>query len=73
MSDEPSLDEFAASDPVRTGSRSYLDTLPDDIREQLLASTAGHSTAARWLKSLGFERASQQMVQIWRAKNRSGE
>lgn len=62
----PTLEEFAAADSTRTGSKSYIDTLPADVREQLLRSSAGHAAATRWLRSLGYERATQNMVAHWR-------
>lgn len=66
----PTLEEFAAADSTRTGTKSYIDTLPADIQEQLRTSTAGHAAATRWLHSLGYERATAMMVTHWRAKNR---
>lgn len=63
------LDEFAAVNPQRrTGFQSYLDTLPGDVREQILASKAGHSTVVKWLHELGHEQATQQMVSGWRRR-----
>lgn len=69
MADKPSLDEFAATAGRKpTGYQSYLDRLPDDTKEQLLSSTAGHAAAERWLHSLGHTEATQQMVGNWRRK-----
>jgi len=66
---KPSLDEFAATSRKPPGYRSYLDRLPDDIRQQLIDSTAGHAAAVRWLHSLGHTEATQQMVGNWRRKH----
>jgi hypothetical protein len=64
-----SLDEFAeANPPSRTGYPSYLDALPDDVREQIRTSSAGHATVVKWLHGLGYDRATQQMVGNWRRK-----
>lgn len=65
------LDEFAAADSTRTGTKSYIDTLPDDVRRQLVESSASHASATRWLHSLGYQRATQQMVAGWRRNSRS--
>ncbi len=47
-------------------SSSYLDTLPAAVQRQLIESDAGHAQAVRWLHSLGYERATQNMVSRWR-------
>lgn len=62
----PSLDEFAEGNRPKTGPKSYLDGLPDDVQAQLLESKVGHSVAVRWLHQLGYEGATQQMVTNWR-------
>ena len=67
---KPSLDEFAApAARPKTGFPSYLDALPEDVREQMVSSTAGHAVVVKWLHGLGYERATQQMVSGWRRKN----
>ena len=64
-----SLDEFAeANPPSRTGYPSYLDALPDDVREQILSSRAGHTTVEKWLHEQGYKQATQQMIGNWRRK-----
>ncbi len=64
-----SLDEFAsANPPSRTGYASYLDALPDDIRAQILSSSAGHTTVEKWLHEQGYAQATQQMIGNWRRK-----
>jgi beta-phosphoglucomutase-like phosphatase (HAD superfamily) len=68
MGKAPSLDEFAEAHEPRPGVKSYLDSLPDDLQAQLLASKAGHSTAAKWLNELGYEKATQDIVSRWRRK-----
>lgn len=60
------LDEFAEADDIRTGYRSALDVLPDDVRGQVMESHHGHAVTARWLNSLGYEHITQQMVSHWR-------
>ena len=65
-----SLDEFAAANPRRTpGYGAYIDSLPEDMRQQILDSKAGHATVAKWLHGLGHERVTQQQVGNWRRRN----
>lgn len=68
MAKAPTLDEFAEANETRTGYGSFIDTLPDDVRAQIMASKAGHVTVVKWLHSLGYERATQQMVSGWRRR-----
>lgn len=69
MAKKLSLDEYAEANPQRAGMKAYLDTLPDNIREQLLTSPASHRQAADWLQGLGHDRVTRNMVQHWRTKN----
>jgi hypothetical protein len=62
-----SLDEFAEANGPKRGS--YIDTLPEALRTELLASSAAPRVAALWLHSLGHKGASPQMVYEWRRKN----
>jgi hypothetical protein len=64
MQKPSSLDEFAGRG-LRKGE-SYLDTLPDDIKAQLIESKVGHTDACRWLRSLGYSDAGRKMVENWR-------
>jgi hypothetical protein len=68
MPDAPSLDEFAEANQTRTGYGSYIDTLPDDIQTQIRSSKAGHSTVVKWLRELGYDRATQNIVGGWRKR-----
>jgi hypothetical protein len=63
-----SLDEFAATARHRTGPPSYLDALPDDVRDQIRTSPAGHTVVVKWLHGLGYDRATAQMVTKWRQR-----
>ena len=62
MPDTPSLDEFAETRRNKTGYPSYIDGLPEDIRSQIMASSAGHSVVVDWLKGIGYDRATQNIV-----------
>jgi len=66
---KPSLDEFAATRSTKTGYASYIDGLPDEVRDQILTSSAGHSVVVDWLHGLGYERATQRIVGNWRRRN----
>jgi hypothetical protein len=65
----PSLAEFAASipDPRKV---KWCDSLPEDIKAQLIATECSANVAARWLRSLGYEEATQQKVSSWLRANR---
>lgn len=52
-----SLDEFAVGRERRKGRPSYWSTLPDEVREQLVTSSAPTAVAVEWLHSLGFDGA----------------
>lgn len=69
MTGNLSLDEFAEAEGVKPGPKGYLDSLPEDVRRQLLESKVGHSAALRWLHSLGYERATLNIVTKWRQAN----
>lgn len=64
-----SLDEFAAGRRNKSGYASYIDGLPENVREQILSSSAGHSVVTEWLHGLGYERATQGIVGNWRRRN----
>ena len=63
-----SLDEFAAENGSTSGYASYLDGLPEDVRRQIMESSAGHSVTVKWLHSLGYTRATQNIVGNWRRR-----
>lgn len=64
-----SLDEFATkAKRIPPGPVGYLDTLPDDIQDQIRTSKAGHSAVVRWLAAEGYPDATQQMVTKWRIR-----
>jgi hypothetical protein len=71
MTDEPpsSLAAFAETNAPRRGS--YMDSLPPEIRDQVVRSYGqGISAAvvARWLQSSGYPRVTIGMVDVWRRK-----
>jgi hypothetical protein len=53
----PSLDEFAVGKGRKKGQASFWSSLPDDVREQIVASDAPSEVCVQWLHSLGFDRA----------------
>lgn len=65
----PSLAEFAASvpDPRKV---KWCDTLPEDVRQQLLATDCSANVAAKWLNALGYPEATPQKVANWLRANR---
>lgn len=63
----PTLDEFAEGRDRPRGS--FLDTLPEDVKAQLMGSPAAPRIAAEWLHTLGHTRATSQMVYEWRRRN----
>jgi hypothetical protein len=65
----PSLAEFAASVPDPRKCK-WVDTLPEDVRAQLLATDCSANVAAMWLHALGYEEATQQKVANWLRANR---
>lgn len=67
MASTPSLDDFAAGDATRPGTKSRIERLDPDIQAQILTSTAGHSVVARWLQTVAPEAGiSQGMVMHFR-------
>jgi len=50
----PSLDEFAVGKERPKGRASFWSTLPEEVREQLVASDASTAVAVEWLHELGF-------------------
>jgi hypothetical protein len=68
MTEPPSLSEYASTTGTRR-RRGYLDGLPDEIRAQVARSYIDGipaTTVAAWLRSIGYEEASQTMVCRWR-------
>ncbi len=50
----PSLDEFAVGKGRKKGQASFWSSLPDDVREQIVASDAPSEVCVQWLRSLGY-------------------
>lgn len=59
----PSLEDYRRKKP---GYVSAIDTLPDEVRDQLLSSTVGHAPATRWLHDIGYTDITAQVVGNWR-------
>jgi len=56
-----SLDDFARESGRRRMPR-WVDSLPDDVRAQIVASDASATVVTRWLHSLGFDEATAARV-----------
>jgi hypothetical protein len=69
MAKAPTLDEHAERNRRSTGYPSYIDRLPETVRDDLMRSKVGHAAATRWLHDLGHTEATQQMVGNWRRKH----
>ena len=62
-----SLEEFAAQNPHRSGYRSWMETLPADVLEQIEDSgDISSNQIVAWLKSLGYSDATYSKVDHWR-------
>jgi len=62
-----SLEEFAAQNPRKSGYRSWMESLPADILEQIDESgEISSSQVVAWLKSLGYDEATHSKVDHWR-------
>ena len=62
-----SLEEFAKANPTKSGYRSWMETLPADILEQIDESgDISSSQVTAWLKSLGYDEATHSKVDHWR-------
>ena len=62
-----SLEEFAAQNPRKSGYRSWMETLPADVLEQIdQAGDISSSQVVAWLKSLGYSDATHSKVDHWR-------
>jgi len=67
MTDKPSLEDYARANPTRSGYRSWMETLPADVLEQIdNAGDISSSKIVAWLKSIGHEGATQAKVEHWR-------
>jgi hypothetical protein len=64
---KPSLEEFAKANPTKSGYRSWMDTLPDDVLEQVdQAGDISSRQIVAWLRSIGFDQATYSKVDHWR-------
>lgn len=61
-----SLTEFAKTNTLRTGIASWCDSLPDDIKEQLINADVSATVAFEWLQRQGFTGGTVQRVYTWR-------
>lgn len=68
-----SLNDWLADNELPRAS--FWNSLPDDIREQLVVSTASNKRAAEWLVSIGYDgtdlpEATAQKIDTQRRKER---
>jgi ABC-type phosphate/phosphonate transport system substrate-binding protein len=64
----PDLAAFAESHEARSGPRSWVETLPDDVKEQIRTTIGSVSSrvVVRWLQSIGYPQATLSKVEHWR-------
>lgn len=56
-----SLSDYAATRPSK---ERWVDSLPPEIVDQIMASKAGPTVVADWLKSLGYAGASPKKLEL---------
>ena len=70
MSAKPqSLAEFAAQQKDRR-SVSWMDTLPAEIQEQVIATDTSVAIVLEWLHGLGYTDATDSKIEKWRREKR---
>ena len=62
-----SLEDFAEA-VAADRRRCYLDTLPEDVQQQIIDAPVSVATASAWLASLGYESTG---IESWRRKRRA--
>lgn len=62
-----SLEDFAEQIAAER-RRCYLDTLPEDVQQQIIDAPVSVATASAWLASLGYESTG---IESWRRKRRA--
>ncbi|CAB4202056.1 hypothetical protein UFOVP1360_43 [uncultured Caudovirales phage] len=62
------LDDYAKANPSHEQGH-VIDSLPEDVRQQIIASTANHAIVARWLKAHHNVTISARWVGEWRREN----
>lgn len=55
------LDQFIENEKNR--SNRWIDTLPEEVRSQILESNAGAAQISRWLINIGFQDATARKVE----------
>lgn len=63
------LDEFDKQDEIRPGYTAACDRLPEEVREKILTSNAGHATVRRWLIQEHGITLSEGRIGDWRRKH----
>lgn len=67
MTDPPSLRGYAEANPRKSGYRSWMETIPADLLEQIdAAPDVSSSQVVAWLRSLGYAEATHSKVDHWR-------
>lgn len=59
----PRLDDYQKQHKSGNRTGRWIDTLPDDIRSEIMASDAGARVITGWLLGLGFDGATESKVE----------
>ena len=70
MADVLSLEEFAAQ-LASERERSWADSLPPEVQEQIITTTQSVRTTVAWLHRLGYDEATDSKLDHWRRKKRA--
>ena len=62
------LDDYAKANPSHD-RQNVIDTLPEEVRSQIMASSAPHTVVARWLKVHHNVTISARWIGEWRKEN----
>ena len=66
-----SLEEWLAANPGDgPGVGAWVDTLPEDIQQQIATSTVSVQRLVKWLRAIGYEDATYAKVDRWRREHR---
>jgi hypothetical protein len=66
-----SLDDFQKKHRAGARTGKWVDRLPDEIKTEIMASTAGARVVTMWLQDLGYDDATENKVeQIIRDRRR---
>ena len=69
MARKPTLAEFAGAYGGRRTVK-WCDSLPDEVKQEMLESDASTQIVVKWLQALGYDEASYGKVDGWRRGQR---